>query len=236
MVSQHRSGMKRVEVLVVLTLIIAIATLVLPAIQLARTRAGRTGRENELKSVALSLHNFHDVYKRFPEAVRRDDVGRPLASWRYHLLPYIAGFMVEVDYDQPWFDPEAKYFSLRPMECYCLPERRETSPLNTNVVGISGAGAVFGGSRINRISEFDGRTILIMEIAGFDCHWMEPGDLGIDDLTASHVHGIDGEGLLVALVDGSIGFFDKSVSVGQLRKYITSADVAARSAAVLEKQ
>jgi hypothetical protein len=198
-----------------------LAAILFPAIRASRLASRRMQRSNELKQVGLSLHNFSDVYERFPAATRRDDVGRPLSSWRYRVLPFLAGFMVEVDYDRPWFDPEAKYFSTYPLGCFCFPEADETAPLNANVVSIVGPGTVFDDARAAGPSDFDGQTILAMEIADFDRHWMEPGDLHVADVSTIHLNGIDTQGVHVVLVDGSVRFLPNTTPIEEFKKYMT---------------
>ena len=42
-----------------------------------------------LKQIALSLHNYHDVYKAFPPAFVADASGKPVHSWRVLILPFL---------------------------------------------------------------------------------------------------------------------------------------------------
>ena len=43
---------------------------------------------NNLKQIALALHNYEEVYKVLPPAYTVDAQGRPLHSWRTLILPY----------------------------------------------------------------------------------------------------------------------------------------------------
>jgi len=84
-------GFTLVELLVVIAIIGILIALLLPAIQAAREAARRASCINKLKQIGLSLHNFHDKYKRFPPgaAVVNPATGERLAA-DATLLPWAA--------------------------------------------------------------------------------------------------------------------------------------------------
>jgi hypothetical protein len=214
--------MTRTEVLVVLGVLAVLISLLYPAVIAARRAARKTQRRNNLKQIGLAFLNFHDSYKRLPPAVRTDEAGRPLCSWRFQITPFLEAMMFGFDYDAAWDDPANRILVNSPWGCYCLRRDRDgPERLNTNVVAIIGPGTPFGGDWTGGLDDLDPDTILAIEIANFDAHWMEPGDLHIDDVPASITQGIDGQGVHVLFADGEVWYLDADVPLADLKKFFT---------------
>jgi prepilin-type N-terminal cleavage/methylation domain-containing protein len=92
--NRRRTGFTLVELLVVIAIIGVLVALLLPAVQAAREAARRSSCGNNLKQLAIAVHNFHDTRNHLPPggAVDQQPFGTAAAAWGSSWFVYILPF------------------------------------------------------------------------------------------------------------------------------------------------
>jgi hypothetical protein len=157
-----------------------------PPVMAARAAAKRIMSANQLKQIALAMHYHLDAHKRFPAAATYDKNGRPLLSWRVHLLPYLEHKKLYEQFhlDEPWDSPHNKKLIEKMPRVYRSTGSQLPGAGRTNYVAFTGKGTVFEGKTGLPVKEIpDGASSTIMIVEANDTHaviWTKPEDLPFD--------------------------------------------------------
>jgi hypothetical protein len=162
----------------------AAVLVILPGIQSARTAARSTQSKNNLHSIGIALHNYHDVYQQFPPGriVGEDDT--EYIGWQTSILPYVdqAPLFESIDTNVPWTDPANRPYFQTVISVYINPNVPE-SPVGPQGLAMShyaGNSQVFSPNGTMRMASFtDGmsNTILAGEVAAGFKPWGDPDNL-----------------------------------------------------------
>ena len=223
-----------------------------PVIRAAQRAAVRMTCMNNLKQIALALHNYHDVYKKFPWAITYAHDGTPMHSWRVALVPYLdqQSFYDRYEYREPWNGSQngllgddipdnwrdnggnvSQYVYFPPFY-RCPAHPRTQGHLCTNYMMLIDDRPGKPNGPPNRPgsvppSDDPRSTVIVIEVADSDIHWMEPRDVLLSELSMkindrskrslSSYHG----GACVMHADGSVELLDDATAEERVRELLT---------------
>jgi len=213
-----------------LAIVFVLVALLFPARRGSIEAARRTQCRNNLKNIALALHNYESVYHALPPAYTVDADGNPLHSWRTLILPWVEQLDLYnmIDLSKPWNDPaNAEALKTVPHVFRCpsvaLP------PGFTNYLGVVGTNACFHPTAPRAFSELtDGisETLMLIEVAQEHAvHWMAPQDAS-EEMVLNF--GTGGKlahtgGTQAAFADGSVTFLSENLETEIRRALISIA-------------
>ncbi len=210
--------------------------LLLPAVQAAREAARRSQCSNNLKQLALAMHNYHDTYRCFPPAYLADENGNPMHSWRVLILPFIEqqALYELYDFDQPWDSPANLSLAQTVIPAYQCPSDPSATGPETSYVMVVGPGTLYDGTEptsLQDITDGTSNTIMLVEVTGAGINWSEPRDLDLEQI-ALQINAPSGQGMgskhpggmNVAFCDGSVRFLSETIDPQTLERLITIDD------------
>ncbi len=198
--SNSKTGFTLVELLVVIAIIGVLVALLLPAVQAAREAARRMSCANNIRQLALAMHNYESANKKFPPQIM---LGKGQALWspQARILPFIeqgnlfAGVDFKQDYGNVLLNGQ-RLASLRVPTLLCPSEVRDEMrlkngdpyhyPLNYGVnCGVwkvfdptdqtGGSGAFFPNSGLGTRNFGDGlsNTLMLAEVKGWTPYYRD---------------------------------------------------------------
>jgi len=183
---------------------------------------------NNLKMLALAMHNYHDKHKHFPPAVVMGPDGKTPHSWRVELLPFLGAEKLFREYreNESWDSPiNAKVLSHMP-DVFRSPFD-DAKSTNSGYYVFTGPGSIFdgpSGTPISKITDGTSDTLLIVE-SKQNIPWTKPEDIPFDaDQPLPKLGGfIEGQ-LFAAIADGSAHRFDADKLKDQLKWLVMRND------------
>ncbi|HLJ93709.1 MAG TPA: DUF1559 domain-containing protein [Gemmataceae bacterium] len=204
---------------------VVVATVV-SGVQQVRQSANRMQSINDLKQIALAMHNYQDSYGHFPAQAIYSKDGKPLLSWRVSLLPFLDqdALYKQFKLDEAWDSPHNQRLLAQMPKVFADPNLPSGETV-TVFEGFVGPGAVFEGTKGLRLpADFpDGtsNTIMLVEAAN-PVPWTKPEDLPYDpNKPLPKLGGHASGGFSAAFCDGSVRFLRQNIKESILRALIT---------------
>lgn len=198
-----RNGFTLIELLVVIAIIAILIALLLPAVQQAREAARRTQCKNNLKQIALAMHNYEASNNALPPSMAIVPTITSNASWSIHgrLLPFMeqVNLYSQIDLSRAWGNfPIISNFRVPGYVCPSDPKSDRARDTGTNGIflmptcygfnfgtwlvynpttGQGGDGIAFPNSRIRISSITDGtsNTLLASEVHAWTAYTRNGG-------------------------------------------------------------
>jgi len=142
--NRSKCGFTLVELLVVIAIIGILVALLLPAVQAAREAARRSECSNNMKQIALGLHNYHDTYKTLPYGDRRGSI-----SFLARMLPYVEqnALYEQINFNVSYNHALNRPVLMTPVRAFLCPSDSDRLPANlggrNNYYGNSGFNLLF---------------------------------------------------------------------------------------------
>lgn len=197
--------------------------------------ADRAQRMNDLKQVALALHNYYSAMGRFPPQSLTDGEGKRLLSWRVLILPYInqMNLYSRFKLDESWDSPANLQAASAIPSVYAMKGAEQAVDENgvpkTQILGPMTKESMFGRPgkpvEFKEIRDGSSNTIWFVEAKPDSAvAWSKPEDLSIDeDAPLASIIGEEAEGFIASLVDGAVIFFPRSLGDEGLKRFLTIA-------------
>ncbi len=198
-----------------------------------REQAALVSCANNLRQIAIAMHNYADANKSlFPAHASYDKDGKPLLSWRVHLLPYIGeeALYKQFHLDEAWDSEHNKHLIVKMPKIYRCPSQKLADAGKTTYLVPVGKETAFppGPKGLHLPKDFkDGTSNTILVVDADDEHaviWTKPDDLKYDAKNPfAGLVGHHRNGFMVALGDGSARPISTKVSKETLRAAFTPA-------------
>jgi hypothetical protein len=164
-----------------------LAAALLPVMQKQRAQSGEAVHGNHFKQIAVAMWMFHDTNNSFPPHASYDGSGKPLLSWRVHLLPFLGedNLYQQFHLNEPWDSAHNRTLITKMPDIYRPPPNSHgIGEGKTLFLAPVGDETIFpvskGGTQIQDIARGTSNTILVVEVtAPHAVIWTKPEDLNV---------------------------------------------------------
>jgi hypothetical protein len=182
----------------------------------------------QMYRVLRAILAYEEKNGTFPAFASLDRMGKPLLSWRVHLLPSLgeAALYKEFKLDESWDSPHNKKLIAKMPQVYRTLNPRLASEHRTALLAPLGAATMFpprGGLRVADVLDGTDKTVMLVDAADDQAVvWTRPEDLKYDakdpfrGLARRH-----GGQIMVGMVDGTVQFLPKSIEKATMAALFT---------------
>ena len=154
--------------------------------------ADATTVKNNLRDIALAILNFESANQAFPTRYNKASDGRPLLSWRVHILPFINELKLYEKFklDEPWNSPHNKKLIKEMPKVYGERSLGNGKSGQTTLVAIDHVASALmppsrpkstTGRNLSRFINGTSNTVLVIDDEdGESVTWTQPVDLNVD--------------------------------------------------------
>lgn len=187
--------------------------------------AARMRSVNNLKQLALAMHNYYAVNKQLPAAAVVGPDGKTVHSWRVAILPYLDQKKLYDEYklDEPWDSDNNRKVLAQIPKVFKADENMAGEA--SSYYALTGPDTMFPakGTRFQDVTDGTSNTILLVE-AKRDTPWTKPDDIPYDPKKPlPKLGGFFEQGFDAAYADGSVHFIASAIEEKLLRALITKA-------------
>ena len=186
---------------------------------------------NDLKQIALAMHNYHDANGQLPTTNIRDKDGKPLLSWRVAILPFIEQGVLYQQFklDEPWDSENNKKLIAKMPRIYYGADAKLNAAGKTTFLLPAGKNTLSPPEAakltIPGIADGSSNTVLVV-VADPEraVEWTKPDDLPFDP--KDPLKGLlrpGQEGIDVAFADGSVKRLSPRIDPKKFAAMVTPA-------------
>jgi hypothetical protein len=210
-----------------------LVALLLPAVQAAREAARRNQALNNMKQIMLGLLNYESAKLTFPAQANYSPDGKPLLSWRVHILPYLEqqALYQQFHLDEPWDSEHNKTLIDKMPALYLDPASGlVATDGKTHYLGVAGKDRLFNGTaegrQIRTITDGTSNTVAVVQVDDAKAvTWTKPEDWEMDDqnpmagLGSLHAGGV----FIAGWCDGSVRVINTAIDLTAFKALLTVA-------------
>jgi hypothetical protein len=169
---------------IALAVVVACWAAVFFVIQNLREANSRSECANNLKQIALAVHNYDQTNRSLPPAYITGKAGKPLMSWRVAVARFLYYECPEnVDFGKSWNDPKNQVPTYCGRLFHCPDSLKRAGGPLTDYVAVVGRDTLWPGKTPGDLKQHP-RAILAVEWPNSDIHWAEPRDISVAEFLA----------------------------------------------------